>query len=65
MNGFARSLCKRICRGLLAALLSALSACGESPPPPLRIATNPWSGYEFLHLAEERGYFAEEGASSY
>lgn len=63
MNGFVRSLCKQICRGLLVVLLFTLNACGKSPAPPLRIATNPWSGYEFLHLAEELGYFTQEGVS--
>lgn len=44
-------------------LVWAFSACVESPAPPLRVATNPWCGYEFLHLAEELGYFAQEGVS--
>ena len=44
---------------LLAALL--LAACARSPEP-LRIATNPWPGYELLHLADELGFFAQEGA---
>ena len=29
--------------------------------PPLRIAINPWPGYEFATLARELGYFEEEG----
>ncbi|MFO0376289.1 MAG: ABC transporter substrate-binding protein [bacterium] len=29
--------------------------------PPLRVALNPWPGYEFASLAAELGYFEEEG----
>lgn len=51
----------RKCGALLAALLAVwLAGCTE-PATPLRIGTNPWLGYEFLHLAEELGYFREEG----
>lgn len=28
---------------------------------PIRIAINPWPGYEFLYLAEQKGYLADEG----
>lgn len=28
---------------------------------PLRVAVNPWPGYEFVTLAQEKGFFAEEG----
>lgn len=28
---------------------------------PIRIGTNPWPGYEFLHLADKKGFFKEEG----
>jgi len=34
----------------------------ETPQPPIKIAINPWPGYEFLYLAEQKGYFEEEGA---
>jgi NitT/TauT family transport system substrate-binding protein len=47
---------------LLAALLLLLAGCGAEAPDPLRIALNPWPGYHgVLHLAEERGYFADAG----
>ncbi|WP_157829031.1 ABC transporter substrate-binding protein [Colwellia sp. 75C3] len=39
-----------------------LNACSKVEPPPLiKIATNPWPGYEFLHLAEKNGYFEQVG----
>ena len=38
------------------------TACSEDKPP-LRIATNPWPGYEYLHLAEKLGYFNEENVN--
>ncbi len=41
--------------------LAILGGCAEEPAPPIRIGTNPWPGYEFLHLADELGYFEEEG----
>lgn len=36
---------------------------GVSKPPaaPLRVAINPWPGYEFATLAREKGFFAQEG----
>ncbi len=30
---------------------------------PIRIGTNPWPGYEFLHLADQKSFFREEGAN--
>lgn len=41
-------------------LFLVLPACTE-PTVPLRIGTIPWPGYEFLHLADELGYFTDEG----
>lgn len=38
-------------------LASALGACGQPQQQPLRIGTNLWTGYEFLYLARERGWF--------
>ena len=43
-------------------LLLLLNGCNTDKPP-LRIATNPWPGYELLHLAESLGYFKEEGVN--
>lgn len=49
-------------RYLLLGLLLLLGACAE-PPAPLRIATNPWPGYEYLYLAEQLKLFAAEGVA--
>ncbi len=34
---------------------------GQARSEPLRVAINPWPGYEFATLAREKGFFAEEG----
>ncbi len=39
-----------------------LNSCSKVESPPLiKIATNPWPGYEFVHLADNNGYFEEVG----
>ncbi|QSX40930.1 ABC transporter substrate-binding protein [Shewanella cyperi] len=38
-----------------------LAACGGQPATKVVIAINPWPGYELLYLAQQQGYFAEEG----
>ncbi|MFN8586899.1 MAG: ABC transporter substrate-binding protein [Candidatus Eisenbacteria bacterium] len=38
-----------------------LGGCAPAPPTPLRVAMSPWPGYEFLYLAQQRGFFREEG----
>ncbi|HKS56152.1 MAG TPA: ABC transporter substrate-binding protein [Steroidobacteraceae bacterium] len=43
-----------------AAALLGLASC-SSYEPPLRIALIRWPPFEFLHLAQEKGFFAEEG----
>lgn len=48
-------------RSLLLAIALLLGACRETPYPPLRIAINPWPGYEFLYLAERLKLFEAEG----
>ncbi len=47
----------------LCALLLTLATVGgcDTPARPLRVAVNPWPGYAFLYLAEEAGYFEQEG----
>jgi NitT/TauT family transport system substrate-binding protein len=45
---------------LAAAAILGLASC-MSYEPPLRIALIRWPPFEFLHLAQEKGYFAEEG----
>lgn len=48
-------------RSLLITLLLLLGACSPPPPEPLRIAINPWPGFEYLYLAEQLNLFAAEG----
>ncbi|NRB39491.1 MAG: ABC transporter substrate-binding protein [Pseudomonadales bacterium] len=41
-------------------LLVNLTACNKSAEiPEVRIAINPWPGYEFLYLAETKGFFKQ------
>jgi NitT/TauT family transport system substrate-binding protein len=40
----------------LVAGLSSFAACTTSEEPALRIATNPWIGYELLYLSREMGW---------
>lgn len=47
---------------LLACCLFSLNACTK-PPTPTSIAINPWPGYEFLYLAEQKGFFKQLGAN--
>ena len=39
--------------------LSILVGCSRAPAAPLRVATNLWTGYETLHLAESLGYYKD------
>lgn len=40
-----------------------LTGCSGQPEAPIRLATNPWPGFDFLHLAADKGFFAAEGVS--
>jgi NitT/TauT family transport system substrate-binding protein len=40
---------------------AALCSCSVRGPEPLRIGINAWPGYEFLYLAQELGYYEDEG----
>lgn len=44
---------------LLVAALAA--ACTPRPGDPLRVGINPWPGYDFLYLAQRKGFIADEG----
>ena len=46
---------------ILFASLLFLISCKNDPPQTLRIAINPWPGYEVLHLAQEKGFFEQVG----
>ena len=54
-------LLRTVCARAIAAIATlALSSC-FAPPPPVKLGISPWPPYEFLHLAREKGYFAQEG----
>jgi NitT/TauT family transport system substrate-binding protein len=40
-----------------------LSACSKTSAPELRIGINAWPGYEYLTLAEQMGYYKDEGVA--
>ena len=42
-------------------LLSVTAGCVKEPENMLRIGINTWPGYEFLYLAQEKGFYQEEG----
>ncbi|HAZ12579.1 MAG: hypothetical protein A2X86_11730 [Bdellovibrionales bacterium GWA2_49_15] len=42
-------------------LLFFLTSCLRTAPTPIRIAINTWPGYEYLYLAQEKGFFKEAG----
>jgi NitT/TauT family transport system substrate-binding protein len=46
--------------GAVAALAFNIG-CSPEKPAALRVGINPWPGYEFLYLAEEKGFYREEG----
>ena len=50
---------------MLLAVATALCFCSCSvrPPEPLRIGINIWPGYEFLYLAKELEFYAQEGVT--
>lgn len=51
-----------LCRLLLVGLLLGLTtACSPEKSKPLRIGINAWPGYEFLYLAQEKGFYREAG----
>lgn len=38
-----------------------LASCVEKPLEPITIGINPWPGYEYLYLAESKGFFGDVG----
>jgi NitT/TauT family transport system substrate-binding protein len=53
----------RLRRQLLWLLIGVALSMGCTPEPPfsLRVGLNAWPGYEFLYLAQEKGFFREAG----
>lgn len=50
-----------MCAVLAAALLACACSCAPATRAPLRVAISPWPGYEYLYLAQERGFYEAEG----
>jgi NitT/TauT family transport system substrate-binding protein len=48
-------------RTTLLLLVLGTASCASNEPRPLRIAANPWPGFEYFYLAQELGFFREEG----
>jgi NitT/TauT family transport system substrate-binding protein len=48
---------------LLCFVLLFISSCSQQIPDKVTIAINPWPGYEFLYLAEQKGFFKQVGAN--
>ncbi len=51
--------CLRACLGVI--LIFALSACSEAPSNPLRVGLDTWPGFALLFIAQEKGFFEEQG----
>jgi len=49
---------------LVSLVLTFCVSCSEQSVPPVKIAINPWPGYEFLYLAEEKGFFQKTGLNA-
>jgi NitT/TauT family transport system substrate-binding protein len=48
---------------ILLVIAGSLAWMWTRPHPPLRIGFNAWPGYEFLYLAQERGFFRDAGVA--
>jgi NitT/TauT family transport system substrate-binding protein len=46
---------------VLLSISTWLAGCSNASEEAVRIAINPWPGYEFLHLAKSKGFFEDEG----
>jgi len=59
------NLLQRIGRGAVALLavlgVSLLSACAKDVPQTIRIGINSYPAYELLYLAQEKGFYRQEG----
>jgi NitT/TauT family transport system substrate-binding protein len=48
-------------RSILLSVLVCLFGCSPSVDDKIKISINPWPGYEFLYLAEQKGIFEQVG----
>ncbi len=53
--------CRKILSGTAAGFLLFIAGCTGEPKAALRVGINAWPGYEFLYLAQEKGFYREEG----
>lgn len=60
MNPFTRPAAT-VALALACACMAGVSGCGRRAPQPLRIAVNPWPGYECIVIARDQGFFEAEG----
>ncbi|MFL0809759.1 MAG: ABC transporter substrate-binding protein [Agarilytica sp.] len=52
-----------VTRCLLLLSFIGLISCSEAPKQPIKLGFNAWPGYEFLYLAEQKGFFEQVGAN--
>lgn len=52
---------RTILSGAVTGLLLLFAGCTGEPKPPLRVGINAWPGYEFLFLAQEKGFYRDDG----
>lgn len=45
---------------ICALIIAALPGCSYEPPREFRVGINAWPGYEFLYLAQEKGFYRDE-----
>lgn len=62
LSGYIHRVNEMSYRALLCLVLFLLlQACEKQPSPPIKIGINPWPGYEFIYLADKKGFFKEVG----
>jgi NitT/TauT family transport system substrate-binding protein len=60
VSGGRASACRRVpSRAWLCLGLSLLACCQREAP--IAIGSNPWISFEFLHIAQRQGFFADQG----
>jgi len=53
--------CRKILSGTAAGFLLFIAGCTGEPKAALRVGINAWPGHEFLYLAQEKGFYHDEG----